>query len=267
MIHALWMLILFSVQQEVAGPDPERAMSVLQSSVWYDSATKNLRPPSELEDPDNLLRSSDWLYVPKSPKPAANTAPNNAPARWTGNWFGGFDTQWINYLVIVLLGSALAVGAVLLYRRSLEAWMPGRYKRSAKADALPVDLTRVVDLPFEVKSMRRDPLAEAEALMQQGRYNEAIVFLFSYLLLALDQSRYIRLQKGKTNRMYVRELRQQEPLRAILQPAMLAFEDVFFGRYNLSRERFVELWNQMQEFHHIIHTTPVALTPVKATST
>jgi hypothetical protein len=57
------------------------------------------------------------------------------------------------------------------------------------------------------------------------------------------------LARGKTNRMYLRELRQQPQLKSILELTMTAFEDVFFGNHNLSREEFEACWRQLDDFH------------------
>ena len=75
-----------------------------------------------------------------------------------------------------------------------------------------------------------------------------MIYLFSYELVQLDRQHLIRLAKGKTNRQYLRELRQRPPLQAILEPTMIAFEDAFFGRKTLSRERFENCWQRVEEF-------------------
>ena len=99
--------------------------------------------------------------------------------------------------------------------------------------------------------------------MRAGRYNEAVVYLYGYMLLALDQSRKIHLQKGKTNRMYLRELRSEMQLQSIVSKTMLAFEDVFFGRYEIDRGRFEMLWDQRDEFHRLVRPPlEVAASPV-----
>jgi hypothetical protein len=73
--------------------------------------------------------------------------------------------------------------------------------------------------------------------------------LFSYQLVALDKRHVIHLAKGKTNRQYLRETRSREPLKNLLQRTMISFEDVFFGHHDLSRERFEESWQSLDEFH------------------
>ena len=53
---------------------------------------------------------------------------------------------------------------------------------------------------------RLDLLAEARRHYQAGNYGAAIVYLFSFQLVQLDQRQIIRLAKGKTNRQYLREV-------------------------------------------------------------
>ena len=100
------------------------------------------------------------------------------------------------------------------------------------------DADRVEALPFKVRSVSGDFLDEARRLYEAGQFSEAIIFLFSYQLVQLDKQHVIRLAKGKTNRQYLRELRQRPTLRSTLELTMVAFEDAFFGRKTLSRERF-----------------------------
>ncbi len=96
--------------------------------------------------------------------------------------------------------------------------------------------------------------------MRAGRYNEAVIYLYGYMLLALDQARKIHLQKGKTNRMYLRELRSNEALHKIVRQQILAFEDVFFGRYDIDAARFATLWQQLDAFHRLLQPAPAAQT-------
>jgi hypothetical protein len=123
-----------------------------------------------------------------------------------------------------------------------------------------IDLARVEELPFEVRAAALDPLSEAQRLMRSGNYDAAIVYLYGYMLLALDQTRKIHLQKGKTNRMYLRELSRVEKgtLRRIVESTMLAFEQVYFGKHSLSAEHFQLLWEQVDEFNRLVHVAEPA---------
>jgi len=115
------------------------------------------------------------------------------------------------------------------------------------------DVDRVEALPFAVRKPTGDFLAEARRLYEAGDYSEAIIYLFSYQLVELDRQHLIRLAKGKTNRQYLRELRARLTLRSILETTVVRFEDAFFGRKTLTRERFEQSWQRLDEFHAELH--------------
>ncbi|MGN6134986.1 MAG: hypothetical protein ACTHOU_10820, partial [Aureliella sp.] len=73
----------------------------------------------------------------------------------------------------------------------------------------------------------------------------------------------IVLHRGKTNRMYWHELGSNRQLRELLLPAMLAFEDVFFGRHSIDRERFFAIWNQLDNFHRMLAPAIDQLAPIE----
>ena len=95
-------------------------------------------------------------------------------------------------------------------------------------------------------------LEEARRQYEAGNYNVAIVYLYSYELLKLDQNQMLRLARGKTNREYLRELSGRPEFYGILAQSLVPFEDVFFGEHELSRERFEACWNQVDRFNRLI---------------
>ena len=71
----------------------------------------------------------------------------------------------------------------------------------------------------------------------------------------LDKHHVIRLAKGKTNRQYVRETRRAPAAVArCCETTMVAFEDAFFGRKQLSREAFERCWQRLDEFQSELDT-------------
>src|SRR5262249_31318311 len=103
-------------------------------------------------------------------------------------------------------------------------------------------------LPFKVRAATTDFLAEARRLYDAGQYSDAIIYLFSYQLVELDKYHVIHLAKGKTNRQYLRELRPRPLLAGVIETTMVAFEDAFFGKKQLSRETFERSWLRLNEF-------------------
>jgi hypothetical protein len=194
----------------------------------------NVEPPAESADSAN--RRSKW-------------AGKKAAARTRG---GGGRT-------VSIFGELLqAVGlAALIIFIAVIAWLIARafLKNEVTETKVSkvVETSRTVDkvqaLPFQLRKTTGDFLAEAERLYAAGNYSEAIIYLYSHLLVELDAHHVIRLAKGKTNRQYLRETRTRLVLRDILGRTMVAFEDVFFGHHDLSRERFEECWNRVNEFH------------------
>lgn len=110
---------------------------------------------------------------------------------------------------------------------------------------------RVEALPQEVRARRGNLLDEARHHYEAGDYDKAIVYLYSYQLLALDRAQWIRLLKGKTNRQYLRELGENKEISAILLQTMIDFENVYFGHHSLPRERFESLWRQVDRFQRL----------------
>lgn len=115
--------------------------------------------------------------------------------------------------------------------------------------SLSGDVDRVDALPFQLKRPQGDLLAEAQRLYDEGRYAEAMIYLYSYQLVQLDKSHVIRLTRGKTNRQYLREIRRRSNLFELMQRSMVTFEDVFFGAHRLDRSGFESCWTQLDEFH------------------
>lgn len=106
----------------------------------------------------------------------------------------------------------------------------------------------IENLPFDIARPPADLLGEARRLYETGAYGPALVYLFSYQLVQLDRSQAIRLERGKTNRQYLRELRHRPELRGLFEPTMIAFEQVFFGHYRLDRAGFERCWERLDQF-------------------
>jgi len=182
-------------------------------------------------------------------KPGTKAAP---VGRGTGSSLGQFF-QIIGLSILTLL----IVGVTILL---VKTFLQGEQTQSQGAQFVDTqrDVDRVEDLPFQLKRVTGDFLAEARRLYEAGQYSEAVIYLFSYQLVALDKRHVIRLAKGKTNRQYLREARSREPLKQMLQGTMISFEDVFFGHHELSRHRFEESWHRLDEFHSQLEKVELA---------
>jgi hypothetical protein len=233
-----------ALRAQDADPAVEAGHQALRDSgdlPWYDPETDGLRDlhakTRQNEDTDTRKHGWEWEL------PKRNTTPRV-------NW--QFPTIWefVQYTAIVLL-VVLVIGLVILLLRYFlkqeeELGSPGAAQAFEDQQS---EVDRVEQLPFVVRRPGGDLLSEARALYEQGRYGEAMVYLYSYQLVQLDRHQVIHLAKGKTNRQYLREVRQAPQLRDILHTSMIAFEDFFFGRHDLNRMRFEQCWQRLDEFH------------------
>ncbi len=239
-----------SLADEQVSIDTEKAIKRI-SGKWYDVEESRYRPPVLGRPIEDSIRRNGWVGKQKVPQP---------PRNW-GNWSWsnlGLTGELFGWIVLGVLGTVLLFGLIMIAYYYLGDYVPMLRRKSDSKNSVKIDPARVEDLPFEVKIVNNDPLSHAEALMLAGKYNEATVYLYGYMLLVLDQARRIHLQKGKTNRMYLRELRSEPQLQGIVSLTMLAFEDVFFGRYDIDRARFESLWQQRDEFHRLVHPATTA---------
>jgi len=165
------------------------------------------------------------------------------------NW--SLDPRIIGYIIVGVLVILLVLVVIFLLRR-LRSFQGDAAGDLADGQRRLSDVDRIEALPFHIKAGQGDLLAQATELYRQGRFAEAIVLLFSYLLVEMDKHQVIRLSKGKTNRQYLREIGPRRALRALVERTMFAFEAVFFGHHSLDREGFEACWSQVAEFQRLV---------------
>jgi hypothetical protein len=186
---------------------------------------------------------------------AKNVAQPKQKSNW--NWDWGFpDGFWETISIIGIAAILMSIITALLYFFwSDESWSYAKTEQQEKKkNAIkPASLS---DLPFQVESTPLGTLDAARLAMNQGDYSKAIIYLFSHMLLELDMHSRIRLQRGKTNGMYLREVRRSLPLHGIVQRVAFRFEQSFFGNIELTREQFMDCWNSLEEFERLV-STPV----------
>lgn len=247
--RGLWSLLLILIIQSPFswGADIQpvesgkEALRSLGSVPWYDADADDLRPPTALQrNEDDQGRFSTWLQRERAPK---------SKSQWIWNWpnFIGLSIAEIlgwTFLVVALF----AIIALLIYFfwKAENPFARGGTKEGKKN--FVVDQRRLSDLPFDVAPMRHDLWDEIQACVARKDYQRAIIYLYSYQLLKLDVHRMITLQRGKTNRMYLREIRNYAVTRKIVEKTMLAFEEVYFGLHALSERQFMECFKMMPDF-------------------
>ncbi|MCL4201846.1 MAG: DUF4129 domain-containing protein [Pirellulaceae bacterium] len=217
-----------------------KALSARSKYPWYDAQEDGLRRIDVRTPRESAKnRGSMWQATPTKPS----------------------DYSWLEYLVkglgvalrwLIWIGlGLLLVGLIVLLARGLvlREEQTAVAVDEAEAVSTKIEADRIDSLPFQIARPPADLLAEAKACYERGDTSQAMIYLFSYKLLALDRQDLIRLARGKTNRQYVAELSQQPTLQELLRRSMVAFEDVFFGRHRLDPERFEGCWRSLESFH------------------
>ena len=218
----------------------DAAESSLRSNPfpWYDAQQDAARPwpVPEYRTPGSEDRNSVPPFVPRS----FNTN-RRFNLNWS-NWFTGLSlTTWI---VIAILIVGLLVFLLWGYSRTGSRRAGHKSRRPER----PLE-ERIRELPFELAAQESgDFKSMSWAAFQAGQYERAIMLLFSHTLLTLDQHHWIRLQKGKTNRQYFREVARQPELARFYEQVMLPFERSFFGGYPLDARTYEQCWQRLESF-------------------
>ena len=238
------LLALLSFLAPLALADAEDSVRAGRGSLdrwwpsypWYDAQTDGIRR-IEVSKPRDWSWLWDWLDF-----------------GWSPNWRMSWPTSFMQWLAWIVLISVLAVVLYLLIRAYRRRWGGIQAASDVAGDQRDAanDRRRIEALPTATRRTPSDLMAEALRLYEEGRYSEAIIYLFSHQLVQLDKHQLIRLEKGKTNRQYLRELGPRAALRRLLHETMVAFEDAFFGNYRLDRARFESCWSRRTDFEALL---------------
>ena len=227
--------------------DPQRAVEAGREALdgrthfpWYDAEEDSIRS-IDVQPPKDAAAHRNSTWQAKLPKAQPVTP------KWSG-----WSVVWvvIQVMLWVALFGLFVLVVYLLVRAFLHAEvLPETAASETRRHTVRSEDDLIESLPFDVNRPRTDLLGEARRHYEQGEYGEAIIYLFSYQLVRLDQCGQIRLTRGKTNRQYLRELVSRPPLYEVLERTMVAFEDVFFGQHRLDRQRFELCWSRLGDFH------------------
>jgi hypothetical protein len=221
-------------------------ISVLQRSTdssWY-SAEKD-----ELVAVVPFSRESiDVSDRDKSVKAPEVTTPTqgNGFSNFIGDFFQFIVGAWLYIVLVILL---LIIGFVLAYViMNMQGSAGFRRRQEIAASTFERDQAKITDLPFEIEQSNLGLLEQAGLFRSRGEYSKAIVYLFSHVLVELDAAGHIRLARGKTNRIYLRELGARETERKFTSYLVRWFEHVFFGKHDMDPEVFEKIWSQLPAF-------------------
>ncbi len=216
------------------------------SSAWWNTREQKLNiPPTTL-----LPQSEDFLAErSKLPNDPATPTPRST---WNWNWLRAFDlSNLIQVLGLVLL--LVAIGILFYVLRNPAVAFIRRRRESE--DRTMREIVKVADLPFEVEASEEGFVASAEKHARRGDYNLAVIYLFSFILVELDHHSHLALRRGKTNRMYLRELRSRPEIADGYRTIMLAFECAFFGQHKLSAEDYTQCQNAADRIKNLIQSS------------
>lgn len=230
---ALW--VCFTVAGAGADDSPRAvtagrdALSTRPAYPWYDSETDRVKPikireprKSRAEDSRDLSTGSGLIAAP---------------------------LQFVAWFILAALLAGLAAALIWAWRNRPDVAVASEGATTGRT------IDRVGDLDALPAADLRDAAglrAAAEAAYRDGRYREAMIYLYSLQLLSLDQGNLIRLARGKTNRQYLRELPRHDSLRQLMSDSVDRFEVAFFGGRSLERIEFEECWNRLGKFNGLI---------------
>ena len=126
----------------------------------------------------------------------------------------------------ILIYAVCAVGLIALFF-ALWKLLPGIRRRKPSAKLLADRVVLGERLAPDQSSA--DLLTEAEALARAGDLRAAIRKAYIALLCELGERKVIRLAQHKTNRDYLRAVRDQAALYATMRPLTERFEHVWYG--------------------------------------
>lgn len=245
-----WLLLVLALALWPVGQDralaqlePDEAVELgketlskglLNRHPWYDSSTDDVKLIPLQQPKQNASTSWDWSW-------------DWPDWTWEFSLFG--STFSVNLFTLMIWGVVLVLAYFLV--RYLIRLYERRELEDATSDDDAIDQTsdadRVEALPVVVKREVSDLRSEARRLADSGRYSEAIVYLYSHLLVQLDRRQAIRLAKGKTNRQYLHEAAAaNSSFKPPVERTMTAFEAAYFGRHELTQAEFEACWADVQ---------------------
>lgn len=240
---------ILPMHQQVSADETSLEKAVAKSvqeigkTTWFDPETQSIVPvPLKPTQTDTVHRDSRWLpSAKKIPQPSTGN-PSTSPG-----WFNTNVTT-ANLIGWLILGLAfLVIAAAVLYSFSKitpETMLSPAWQSTAREEhASEQILTRIQELPAELRRTNVDLRAEAERLMNTGNLDDAIKCLFGHQLLVLDRCGFLRLSRGKTNGRYVGETKTSKPEAGfLLSSTAAAFEASYFGRHTPTTSAFHDLW-------------------------
>jgi len=213
---------------------------------WYDKDTDQLEPLETKSEAFPMSTERDKIDLGKAPKvKPTNLPPAGGPAGTTGNgWLAGFDFASVFMAILV---AVIVCALAFLFYKFLAVESSQDDGASARRKKLLSE--SIEQLPFDLKAAGGDFRALAQQAYQAGDLRRAFIFLYSHVLVTLDQNERITLRKGKTNRQYLKEVWEDPKLSSYFKSVMLPFESAFFGDHAPAQDQFERCWSGLENFH------------------
>lgn len=207
----------------------ERLQALDERLAELDKATKATSKDEEKKQLEGILRREE--YNEKTDEGSALSRMWQRFKRWVRSLFpergllGDSTASALSGIAqIFIIALSLAVIAFILWKFT-PMFRRNRGSRSREKREARV----VLGERLEPDQTAADLLAEAEALARRGELRAAIRKGYIALLCELGDRKVIGLAEHKTNRDYLGDVRQREPLHAQMQQLTRSFEDHWYG--------------------------------------
>lgn len=151
------------------------------------------------------------------------------------------EVSFAGFAMYALLLAALCIMLALIYKMRNPTVPEVRAKNRA--------LVRrdLMDASFAVSDANRQPQDEYAAAYAAGAWGQAVVWLYAWQLRYLDSCGKIRVGPGKSNRMYIHEVRPDQLAHSVLGQMVQAFERSYFGREAVTQAQVDALYRLHQQ--------------------
>ena len=215
---------------------------------WYDAETDQIKPVKSRSEAFPMSSGRNEIELGKA-NPPKKTQPTTTPAGGAANTVGNGGLGEFNLATafMMILVTVIVCALAFLFYKFLAVESSQDDGASARRKKLLSE--SIEQLPFDLQAAGGDFRSLAQQAYQAGDLRRAFIFLYSHVLVTLDQNERITLRKGKTNRQYLKEVWEDPKLSSYFKSVMLPFESAFFGDHDPAPDQFERCWSGLENFH------------------